>query len=192
MKKSEKAQIVIIVAVLLMVILLFLALIIDGARLMVEQQELKRAAEAAGKAGLIFVGDRMVTQVVSAQTAAASLTLSATPPGSTPGPTLTPTPAPNDFFGWLTDFHRATLVAPPMRTLVATYVLGSAEDNGFGPSNPAVAEFEVDYPHQYHPGDQHLQIYIRIKRVAAVIFGSILNLDEGVLSGDAKQSIPQR
>lgn len=192
MKKSEKSQIVIIVAVLLMVILLFLALIIDGARLMVEHQELKRAAEAAGKAGLIVVGDRMVTQVVSAQTAAASLTLTATPAGSTPGPTLTPIPAPDDFYSWLTEEHRATLVAPSMRTLVATYVLGSAEKNGFGLSNPAVTEFEVDYPHQYHPGDQHLQIYIRIKRVVAVIFGSILNLDEGVLSGDTKQSIPQR
>lgn len=192
MKKSEKSQIVIIVAVLLMVILLFLALIIDGARLMVEHQELKRAAEAAGKAGLIVVGDRMVTQVVSAQTAAASLTLTATPAGSTPGPTLTPIPAPDDFYSWLTEDHRATLVAPSMRTLVATYVLGSAEKNGFGLSNPAVTEFEVDYPHQYHPGDQHLQIYIRIKRVVAVIFGSILNLDEGVLSGDTKQSIPQR
>lgn len=192
MKKSEKSQIVIIVAVLLMVILLFLALIIDGARLMVEHQELKRAAEAAGKAGLIVVGDRMVTQVVSAQTAAASLTLTATPAGSTPGPTLTPIPAPDDFYSWLTEDHRATLVAPSMRTLVATHVLGSAEENGFGLSNPAVTEFEVDYPHQYQPGDQHLQIYIRIKRVVAVIFGSILNLDEGVLSGDTKQSIPQR
>lgn len=127
-KNSEKAQVVIIVAVLLMVILLMLALIIDGARLMVEQQELKRAADAAGKAGLIVVGDRMVTQVVSAQTAAANLTLTATPAGSTPGPTLTPTPAPDDFYSWLNDDHRETLVAPPMQTLVATHVLGSVEE----------------------------------------------------------------
>ena len=192
MKNSEKAQVVIIVAVLLMVILLMLALIIDGARLMVEQQELKRAADAAGKAGLIVVGDQMVTQVVNAQTAAANLTLTATPAGSTPGPTLTPTPAPDDFYSWLNDDHRETLIAPPMQTLVATHVLGSVEENGFGFSNPAVTELEINYPDQYFSGAQHLQIYFQIKRIVTVMFGSLLNLEEGVLSGDTKQSIPQR
>ncbi len=192
MKKSEKAQVVIIVAVLLMVILLLIALIIDGARLMVEQQELKRAAEAAGKAGLIIIGDWMVTQVVGAQTAAANVTLTATPEGSTPGPTLTPTPALDDFYSWLTEDHRETLIAPQMQTLVATHVLGSAEENGFGFSNPAVTELEINYPDQHFSGSQHLQIYFRIKRIVTVIFGSLLNLEEGVLSGDTKQRVPQR
>ena len=122
----------VIVAVLLIVILLFLAVIVDGARIMVEQRELSRAADAAGKAGLILVGDRMVTQVVDAQTVAAEITLTSTPMGATPGPTLTPTPGSDDFFEWLTDDHRMTLVAPPMQTLVATHVLGSLEENGLG------------------------------------------------------------
>jgi hypothetical protein len=192
MKNTESGQVVIIVAVILIVILLFLAVIIDGARLMVEHQELKRAAEAAGKAGLIVVGDQMVTQVVKAQTAAASVTLTATPLGSTPGPTLTSTPAPDDFYGWLNQDHRKTLVAPLMQTLVATSVLESAEENGLGLSNPAVTNLEINYPDQYVPGAQHLQIYVRIERVVAVMFGSFLNLEEGVLSGDTKQIIPQR
>jgi hypothetical protein len=183
---------VIIVAVLLMVILLFLAVLIDGARIMIEQQELKRAADAAGKAGLIVVGDQMVTQVIVAQTAAAGVTLTATPAGSTPGPTLTPTPDQDDFFDWLTDEHRMTLIAPPMQTVVATHVLGSAEENGLGLSNPAVTELDITYPEGYDLSDEDIFLSVRIERAVSIIFGSILNLTEGVISGEAKQSIPQR
>jgi len=190
--RTERGQVIVIVAVLLVIVLLFLAVIIDGARLMVEQQELKRAADAAGKAGLIVVGDRMVTQVVGAQTAAASITLTATPLGSTPGPTLTPTPDADDFYSWLSDDHRKTLVAPPMQTLVATHVAGSADENDLGFSNPAVTGLIITYPDHYTSGDQFLQIYVQIERVVAVMFGSILNLEEGVLTGTTKQSIPQR
>ena len=175
-----------------MVILLFLALIIDGARLMVEQQEINRAADAAGKTGLILVGDQMVTQVVSAQTAAASITLTATPIGSTPGSTLTPTPQPDDFYAWINEDHRKTLVAPSMQTLVATHVLGSAEENGFGLGNPNVSELIVTYPDQYVSDSQFLQLRVQINRMVAIIFGKLLNLNEGVLTGTTKQTIPQR
>ncbi len=192
MRKNEKGQVIIIVAVLLVVVLTILAVIIDGARLMVEQQEINRAADAAGKAGLIIVGDKMVTQVVAAQTAAAGITLTATPVGSTPGPSLTPTPAADDFFSWINDDHRKTLVAPPMQTQVATHVLGSVEENDHGLSNPVITGLEITYPDHYLMGDQNIQIAVRIDRVVAVIFGSLFNLDEGVLSGNTKQNIPQR
>ncbi len=190
MSKKEKGQVIIIVAVLLVVVMLFLAVIIDGARLMVESQELNRAADAAGKTGLIYIGDQMVTQVVSAQTAVPQFTLTATPTGSTPGPTLTPTPQQDDFSSWINEDHRKTLVAPPMQTLVATHVLGSAEENGFGLYNPAVIGLEISYPDGYHPGDQSLQISVRIDRRVVVMFGNLLNLNEGVLTGRTKQSIP--
>jgi len=190
MNKKEEGQVIIIVAVLLVVVMLFLAVIIDGARLMVENQELDRAADAAGKAGLIIVGDRMVTQVVAAQTAAANVTLTATPIGSTPGPTLTPTPAADDFFSWIDEDHSKTLVAPPMQTLVATHVLGNARENGFGLNNPMVTGLEISYPDGYHPGDQSIQISVRIDRLVVVMFGNLLNLNEGALSGKTKQSIP--
>lgn len=192
MMRSEKAQIVIIVAVLLMVALLFLAVIIDGARLMVERQALIRIADAAGKAGLIIVGDQMVTQVVNVQTATAKVSCTPTPWGSTPGPTLTPTDSGDGFYSWMDDDHRATLVAPPMQTLVATHSIGYAEMNGLGPSHPAVKDFVVDYPHEYHPDHQQLRIYVRIKKKVTVMFGSLLGIKEGVLIGDSKQSIPQR
>jgi len=189
---KEKGQVIIILALLLVVVLTILAVIIDGARLMIEQQEIKRIADAAGKAGLIIVGDHMITQVVAAQTAAASITLTATPIDSTPGPTLTPTPAVDDFFSWINDDHRKTLVAPLMQTLVATHVLGSAEENDQGLSNPVITEIEITYPYQYLVGDQNIQIKVRIDRVVAILFGSLFNLDEGVLSGNTKQTIKQR
>jgi hypothetical protein len=189
---KESGQVLIIVAVLLVVVLIILAVVIDGARLLVEQQEIDRAADAAAKSGLIVVGDQMVTQVVQAQTAAASITLTATPLGSTPGPTLTPTPEADDFFAWMDDDHRKTLVAPPMQTLVATHVLGSAEENGLGPSNPVVTGMEITYPDNYHPGDKNIQVDVKIHRVVAILFGNLLNLSEGALSGQSKQTIPQR
>jgi hypothetical protein len=192
MRLREEGQVVIIVAVAMMVILLLLALIIDGARLMVEGQELNRAADAAGKAGLIIVGDRMVTQVVAAQTAAASITPLPTIPGSTPGPTVTPTPDPDEFYRWLNDSDRLTLVAPPMQTLVATQVIGSADENGFGLSNPAVTDLTISYPDGYHLADPDIQIQVQIERSVAVIFGKILNFNQGVLSGLSRQKIPQR
>ena len=173
---NQRGQVIVIVAVLLMVLLLFLAVIIDGARLFVEQQEINRALDAAGKAGLIVVGDRMVTQVVSAQTAAASITPSATPSGSTPGPTATETPDPDDFYPWLTDEDRQTLVAGPMQTTVATYVLGSLGENGLGLDNTNVIDIEINYPEAYHLDDQTLEILLKLDRRVVIIFGRLLNL----------------
>jgi len=191
-RKTENGQVIIIVAFLLVVVLTLLALIIDGSRIMVVKQELNRAADAAGKAGLIIVGDQMITQVVGAQTAAASITVTATPVGSTPGPTLTPTPSLDDFYSWINDDHKKTLVAPPMQTLVATHVLGSAEENGYGLSNPDILRLDISYPDNYLPGDQNIQIKVRIDRFVAILFGSLFNFENGVLSGSTKQYIPQR
>ena len=190
--KTERGQIIIIEGVLLVVLLLFLAVLIDGARLLVEQQEINRSLDAAGKAGLIVVGDQMLTQVVSAQTAAASITPTATLSGNTPGPTPTATPPADDLYAWLTNDHRQTLVAPPLQTLVATHVLGSLVENGLGYNNPNVIDIAVSYPDSYHPGDQKLQILVDLDRRVVIIFGKILNLNEGVLSGRTKQTIPQR
>lgn len=192
MKGSESGQVIIVVAVLLIVVLLFLAVIIDGSRLMVEQGELNRAADAAGKAGLIVVGDHMVTQVVSHQTALASITLTSTPEGSTPGPTLTPTPLSDEIFSWINDDHRKTLVSAPLQTLVATSVQGSLEDNGLGLSNPVVTGLEISYPYQYDAEGPSIQVKVQVDRDVAIMFGGLFNLEEGVLSGNTKQSIPQR
>jgi hypothetical protein len=105
---------------------------------------------------------------------------------------MTATPDPDTFYAWLNDDHRQTLVAPPMQTLVATQVLESAEENGLGLSNSAVTGIEVSYPDGYDPGDPDIQIEVKINRVVAIIFGRILNINEGGLSGITRQSIPQR
>lgn len=190
--KTERGQVIIIVGALLVVLLIFLAVLIDGARLFVEQQEINRALDAAGKAGLIVVGDQMVTQVVSAQTAAASITPSATPSGGVPGSTPTETPAADDLYAWLTDEHRQTLAAPPMQTIVTTHALGSLDENGFGPDNPNLIDISVSYPDSYHPDDQTLSVLLYLNRRVVIIFGKVLNLNQGVLSGSSKQTIPQR
>ena len=122
-----------------------------------------------------------------------AITLTATPIGSTPGPTLTPTPEADDFFSWINDDHRKTLVAPPMQTLVATHVMGSAEENGHGLTNPLVTGLEISYPDQYLIWEISIsRSRVRIDRVVAIMFGDLFNLEEGAFSGNTKQNIPQR
>ncbi len=192
MKKREDAQVIVIAAILLMLLLLILAVVIDGARMMMERQTLERIADGSGKAGLIPVADHMVTQVVAAQTTAAARMGTPTGHTRTPGPTATETPDQSDFYGWLDDDHRKTLVAPPMRTLVTTHSLAYADQNGVGLSHPDILHFEVDYPYQYHAEDNGIKIHVRIRRKVQIIFGSLLGMDEGEISGESKQSLPQR
>lgn len=192
MRKQEKAQVIVIAGILLMVLLLILAVLLDGSRLMIEKQTLERAADSSGKAGLIPVADRMVTQVVAAQTAAANRIGTPTGPTWTPGPTATGTPDQSDFYGWLDDHHRMTLVAPPMRTVVAGQALAYADQNGAGLSNPDILQVEVNYPYQYHASDRVIKIHLLIRRKVRIVFGSLLGIDEGEISGETKQSLPQR
>jgi len=196
---NAKGQILIVVAIFLLVVLFFLAVIIDGARLMVEKHELDRAADAAARAGIGLVGDQMVTQVIQAQTQAAIQLCTPVPTQLPEGqenqpalPTCTPTPSPKDFYAWLNESHRATLVSPNMQTAVAEQVSSLADMNGLGYANPHILELEIEYPHQYNPGEQDLNIYVRIQRRVTVLFSSLLGLDEGELSGDTQQSIPVR
>ncbi|MBC8330856.1 MAG: hypothetical protein H8E28_02635 [Anaerolineae bacterium] len=197
--KRSRGQILIVVAVLLLVVLFFLAVITDGARLMVEKHELNRGADAAARAGLVIVGDQMVTQVVYAQTMAAVHRCTPPPEPEThepedydPHPTCTPTPQPSDFYAWLKDRHRATLVSSGMKTKVAVEVYAYADSNGLGLSNPAVEEIEVIYPYEYHPNGRDLNILVRIRRQVTVIFMGLLGMEEGKLYGETQQSIPQR
>ena len=198
MKLKQRGQILIVVAILLLVVLFFLAVIIDGARLMVEKHELNRAADAAARAGLGVIGDRMVTQVVVAQTAAALNLCTPIPehnlltPEYTPPPPCTPTPLPSDFYAWLKDHHRANLVSPAMQTSVAIQVHAYAENNNMGLSNPNVIELEVTYPYEHQLTDRDLNIYVRIRRQVTILFAGLLGIEQGELSGDTKQSIPQR
>lgn len=192
MRKTEQGQVMIIVGVLLIGILLFLGVLIDGAQLLIEKQEINRALDAAGKAGLIVVGDRMVTQVISAQTAAAAFTPDPASSGDRQRCTPGKTPAPDNFWDWLTEEDHQTLIAPPMQTVVATHALGNLEENGLGQDNPDRIEISIIYPYQCHADDEALTILMKLDYRAAVIFGKILNLNQGVVSVSSKQTIPLR
>ncbi len=199
MRSKLRGQILIVVAILLLVVLFFLAVIIDGARLMVEKHELDRAADAAARAGLVVVGDRMVTQVVAAQTKAALNRCTPipesnplTPEEYVPPHTCTPTPLPNDFYAWLKDHHRTTLVSPAMQTSVAGQVQAYADNNNLGLSNPNILELVVLYPYEYQPNHRDLNILVRIRRQVSVLLVGLLGIDQTELSGETQQSIPQR
>jgi len=188
---QQRGQILILVAVLVMVFLLMMAVMVDGARIFTEQQRIERSLDAAGKAGLIIVGNRMVTQVVKAQILAASIAPVPVPGGIPPGPTLSSTPVPDDFFSWLSEEDRQELVAPPMQTIVATHVLGNLKENGLDISNPNVIDIKISFPDNYDPENQNLDIQVELERRVVIIFGGLLNLNEGIIHGSSRQSMPQ-
>lgn len=192
MNKNEEGQIIILVAFVLIAVLLFLAVIIDGTRLLVEQQELNRVADAAGKAGLIIVGNHIVTQVIEAQLGSNTTPTGAEPDGNSSKQTPTPTPGANDILSWISDDHRKTLVAPLMQTLVATLVMGCAEENGLGLSNPSVTRLEIIYPYSFTQEDKVFRIRVQIEKAVPILFRKLLGLENGVLTGNAEEKIHHR
>ncbi len=190
MMKEERGQVIILTAVLLIVLLLLLSILIDGAHYFIEKQETNRALDAAGKAGLIVVSDRMVTQAVSARTAAGLITNTSNPPRGTSFPITTGTPEPDAYYPWLTDQDRQTLVAPPLQTVVATHVLGSLAEMGLGPTAPNVLDIRITYPVGNHSHDPTLGILLELDRRVAIVFSRILTGEEGVITGRSKQIIP--
>lgn len=191
MKVPEKGQIAILSAVCLTSLLFLLAVLIDGGHLLVERHNLTRAADAAAKAGLIVVGDFMVTQVVEAKTTAAALTSPQAPLPQTSSPSRTPSPMPDGFQDWLTDDHRTTLVAPAMQTLVAEGVLDAARANRCGLEDPGILTVEVRYPDRYDPEAPDLELLVRIEKRIVLVFGQLFQIDQGVIYGTSRQSVPQ-
>ena len=196
MNKDQDGQVVIVVAVLLMIVLTMMALLVDGGRLLREKQELKRAADAAGKAALISVADEMVSRAVDAMTATAQPAETPHPDPTTSGPSgsssTTPTPGPVDLMRWLSEEDLEVLVSSPLRTTVANRVHDHLEINQFGLSNPRITEIEVMYPYRYHPQDRDLLVLVRVRRKIKVIFGSLLMPEEGVITCESRQSLPLR
>ena len=192
MKKTQDGQVIVIVAVLLLLGLFLLALIIDGSILIMERQHMKRAADAAGKAGMMVAADRMVTQVAAAQTVSASQTPSPTPdsPSATVGES--PLPSPDDFYPWLSDDHRATLVSPPLQTMVVSHIYQHLERVNSDYLDPGYCELEVEYPYHYHPEQQQLQLSIQMRRNVSLIFGGLLGSNKGMIHVESRQSLPQR
>lgn len=190
--RKNRGQVLVILAFLFIVVLLILAVLIDGARLMIEKQELQRAADAAGKAGLLLVGDQMMTQAVRAQH---EITCTATEVPLDPGTAeLVPsaTPPPTELTGWLDEEDRSTLISPPIQTSVSHQVLEQARRNGKGLENPEITEIIIDYPAGYQPHDRYLHLAICIHQKVDLLFGHWLGPGEGILVGESRQKIPQR
>lgn len=192
MKKTQDGQVIVIVAVLLLLVLFLLALIIDGSKLIMERQQMKRAADAAGKAGMMVAADRMVTQVAAAQTESASLAPSSTPesPSATAGES--PLPSPDDFYPRLNDDHRATLVSPPLQTMVVSHIYQHLERVNSDYLDPGYCDLQVEYPYRYHPEEQKLQLSVQMRKNVSLIFGGLLGSDKGMIHVESRQSLPQR
>ena len=172
-------QILVVIALLMMVVLMLLAVAVDGGRLMIERTRLRRAAQAAADAGIGVVAEQMVIQAAARQTQAALL------PTCAPAGPCTPTPAINNVPGWLTDEDRATLVAPPMQTQVASEAKQYAQRNEF-------AEAEVGYPESYDPASPVVRIMVALRRRATILLAGLLGEEWVDLVEQGLSQVPQR
>jgi hypothetical protein len=191
MKTNQRAQIIVILAVLLMVCFFILAFLLDLSRLMIQKQHLFRAADSAGKAGLLIVADEMVTQVISAS----KFTATAAAPGKIPG---TPsaaeisTAAPNPNLKLLDEDCRKTLVADPMQTKVAGQVLEVIESNDLDRYSTGDYSLEILYPAEFQPDGKHLEIIVRIRKKMELIFSQFWAIEKGKINVESRQRIPWR
>ena len=185
MKKDPSAQIVVILAVLLMVFLIILAFLMDVSRLMIEKQHVIRAADSAGKAGLLVVADEMVTQIASAsqQTSASS---------GTPPTTGTGTPEPNSQLTLLSEDCRRTLVADPMRTEVAGQVREVIEANDLDRYSREDYSLEILYPAEFQPDGKYLEIVVSIRKNVELLFSQVWEINKGEINVESRQRIPWR
>ncbi|NPA72499.1 MAG: hypothetical protein GXO35_06690 [Gammaproteobacteria bacterium] len=180
-------------AIFLIASLLLLALIVDVGRISIERQSLANAAGSAAKAGLVVVGDQMMTQALAQQTAAADSPCEPDAGYGTPDATCTATPSPADIPAWLSDEDRRRLVSSPMQTQVAAQVQQYAVRNHVGPDDPSISHFEVIYPYMYAPTARDLSIVVRIRRrFKILLFGFWEGSDTLEIEATSKQSIPQR
>lgn len=187
-----RGQMIIVVALAIMVSVIVLALAVDSGRLYIERARLDRAAQSASDAGIGWVAEQMVTQALPRQTDAAAR--SPCVPDADYGETsatCTATPRPDEIAHWLTDDDRATLVAPRARATAQAVSLEYAGRNGFDPVDPDVS-VQVLYPYLYDVGSPSLQLLVRIRREAPVLWGAFLGADQITLPGEGLSEIPYR
>lgn len=190
--KNQSGQVLILIAVLLVVVLMIMAVIIESGMLLIERQELNRASSAGGKAGLILVGDLMVTRV--SKTYQDNSLVRGT---IAPDPTFTPGSAPLEseqehLEESLTDHDRAFLTSSPVKTQVTWEVREHLSFIGYPVGKEESLSIEVIYPFDYHLEDENLEILVRISKNAPVLFSGFLPMENGVITGESRQSILQR
>ena len=104
----------------------------------------------------------------------------------------TPVPPNDDYFNRINDSHRATLVAPPVQTLVAAQVRDTVKEYEMISNHSSCISTEIIYPYIYQPDNRNLQIYLRLTCPGNSLFGFLTDLKNGEISVESIQSIRQR
>lgn len=189
MKRLEKSQIVVIAAMLFMVIFLMFAVLVDGYLIMIKRQELLQLASSAGKAGLIEVGNQIMTQnsIDLLLKREIELTIQATRNSKLPETTFGEGKLP---YVMSTQDYQATLISPPIQTQVTSRAQRYIDNaNLFKPQADDV-EVMIIYPYQYSDAKSNLIIWIRLKQKIRLFFGALFTLSDGEIIRESKQSIP--
>lgn len=186
-------QVVILVAILIPVALLLLAAAVDAGRLYLESARLERAAQAGADAGMGWVADQMVTMAVHRQTEAASLPPCMPDAGfGTPAATCTATPLPQEVTHWLTEQDRQMLVSTHMQIAAQSVARDYAARNSLDANDPAVLEFQIQYPCSYDPNGSTLRMCVSARRRVEILLAGLLHKDCAELPVQAISEVQQR
>ncbi len=191
MNRLERSQVIIIVAILFMILFLLIAIVIDGSLMLIQRQELLRLASSAGKAGLLEVGNQIMTQDSIDQIIKQELELTSQAANS------------SNHFGTLspqeknpplrnTQNYHATLISSPIQTQVASSAKEYINNYKLLKPQPGYVSETILYPYQDLSDKSDLEIWVQIRIKIRLIFGSLLFLEEGELIGESIQSIPNR
>ena len=171
MRRLERGQSLIMAAVLLAVLLFFLLAAVELFRLILIQEDLIRAAEAAGKSGLVLVGDQIMFDQIESERNAENLDQASSA-------------------GSRSAQDNAYLVSAPMQTQVAEEVIDSLERNGYQLEDPDLERINIEYPALSPRMEIALKVQLEIR--VDSLFSDVLFLEEGVITGRSLQTIPQR
>jgi hypothetical protein len=191
MNRLERSQVIIIVAFLFMILFLLIAIVIDGSLMLIQRQELLRLASSAGKAGLLEVGNQIMTQASIDQIIKQELELTSEAfISSNQLGTLAPqdkTPSIRN-----TQNYQATLISPPIQTQVASSAQEFIDDYLLLKPQLGYVSETIIYPYQDLSDKSDLEIWVQIRVKIRLIFGSLLFLEEGEIIGESIQSIQNR
>jgi hypothetical protein len=189
---KERGQVLVIVAVLLIVCMLVLALVVDGGRLYVEEDRLKRSAQAAADAGIGWISEQMVTQAIPRQTQAAGM-VPCMPDGDfgAVGGTCTATPEPERIGAWLNEDDLATLRSPDVIAGAQAIAVDYAHKNGIRDGGSDGGGLSIAYPYT-GSSDGSLGMLVRIRQRTNILLAGLLSDSYVDLEVEALSEIPLR
>ncbi|NIM93008.1 MAG: hypothetical protein GTO18_04765 [Anaerolineales bacterium] len=165
---NERGQLLVVVAFVISAAMLLLAVAVDGGRLFIRRNQMKRAAQSAADAGVSVAAERMVE--LAEERRGGSVEGTSVGSGDEKGGSCQPEPQ-----CWLSEEDWDTLSSSQVRALVEAEALDFAGRNGFSMGSTGALAINVDYSVQ--PMEQILQVGVTIRSRTTILLVGLLSQD---------------